>query len=116
MPRPALGKLRLPGGEVLDLDRGAVFGRAPRPPSSDGQRPHLINISSYGPHLSRMHLEIVLDDWFVLVRDLGSSEGTTVILPGLPPERLRAHELVNLVSGSTVDLAGDYVFTFEAGS
>jgi hypothetical protein len=63
-----------------------------------------------------MHLEVVLDGWFVMVRDLGSTEGSVVTAPGQEPERLRPHELVTLVPGTRVSLAGDYDFEFEVRS
>lgn len=112
-PRPVLGVLHLPGGEVLELDRGVVFGRSPAEPEGSTQRHHLINVSAYGPHLSRMHLEVVLDEWLVLVRDLGSTEGTVVTLPGRSPERLRPQELFTLAHDTQVNLAGDYTFVFR---
>ena len=111
--RPMLGRLVLPDNESVDLDRPVIFGRAPRLLDEQGERPHLINISRYGEYLSRMHLEVALQGWHVLARDLGSTSGTSVTLPGRPPENLRPDEPVVLEPGSIVDLAGSYVFRFE---
>ncbi len=111
--RPMLGRLLLPDNESVDLDRPVIFGRAPRVLDEQGERPHLINISRYGEYLSRMHLEVSLQGWHVLARDLGSTSGTMVTLPGRPPESLRPDEPLVLEPGSIVDLAGSYVFRFE---
>ncbi|MET0999655.1 MAG: FHA domain-containing protein [Marmoricola sp.] len=112
IPRPNLGVLRLANGDTIDLDRGAVLGRAPRP--LDGvERPNLINLESFGRDVSRLHAQIVLDGWNVLVRDLGSANGTTVTLPGRMPERLVAHDLYPLEAGATIEIAEVATIRFE---
>ncbi len=113
--RPSLGRLLLPAGESLTLDRGAVFGRLPVP-TTGSVEPHLVNVSSHGHHLSRMHLEVVVDGWFVLARDLGSRAGSFLAVPGRPREQLRAHELVTVPPGSVLSLAGDYHLRYEVGA
>lgn len=111
--RPTLGRLVLPDNESVDLDRPVIFGRAPKLLDEHGERPHLINVSQYGEYLSRMHLEISLQGWHVLARDLHSTSGSSVTLPGRQPETLRPEEPMVLEGGSLVDLAGSYVFRFE---
>lgn len=111
--RPALGVLRLSTGDVVTLDRGVLLGRAPENTAAGEERPHLLRLASPENDISRTHAEIVLDGWHVYVRDLGSTNGTVVTLPGRQPERLRANDLQLLENGSSVSLADEVSFTFE---
>ena len=115
-PRPRLGHLRISTGGVVPLDRGVLLGRAPRvnadlPPNA---RPHLVRLASADNDLSRNHAEIVLEGWHVLVRDLGSTNGTTVALPGQPPVRLRPTEDQGIEPGTVITLADEVTLVYEA--
>lgn len=114
-PRPALGLLRLSTGDVVTLDRGVLIGRAPRASAeaSGARAPHLVRISSPDNEISRNHVEIVLDGWHVLVRDLGSTNGTTVALPGSSPVRVRPGDQQTIEPGTTVTLADQVSMVFE---
>jgi hypothetical protein len=115
LPRPSLGVLRLSSGGVVNLDRGAVLGRNPRPlANGSGLQPNLIRIADANRDISGQHLEVRLEDWFVTVRDLGSTNGTQVIAPDRPPVTLRAHEPVSIEPGARVVLANAFDFVFEA--
>jgi hypothetical protein len=115
IPRPTLGILRLPGGEILTLERGVVFGRNPHPvPGATGLAPNLIRIDDPSRDISNQHLEIGLEGWFVTARDLNSTNGTQMILPSKQRVALRANEPVTLELGTAIDLAGAFRFTFEA--
>jgi hypothetical protein len=115
-PRPSLGVLRISTGGSVPLDRGVLLGRAPRvdeelPPA---QRPHLVRVGGGAERdISRNHAEVVLEGWHVLVRDLGSTNGTTVALPGQEPVRLRPAEEQGIEPGTVVTLAGQVVLTYE---
>lgn len=112
--RPALGLLRLSTGDVVTLDRGVLIGRAPRAAETSGPRsPHLVRISSPDNEISRNHVEIVLDGWHVLVRDLGSTNGTTVALPGSSPVRVRPGDQQTIEPGSTITVADQISMVFE---
>ena len=112
--RPVLGVLRLWGGGSVYLDRGVVFGRNPRPiPGSVGPEPSLVRIEDPNRDVSSQHCEVRLEDWFVTVRDLNSTNGTQVILPHRPPVTLRAHEPMTLEPGTRVVLAQAFDFVFE---
>ncbi|MEZ5193365.1 MAG: FHA domain-containing protein [Nocardioides sp.] len=74
--------LRLPTGEQVPLDRGVIFGRKPAPLPDSGDWPHLVHLPQDETYVSRMHLQIELDGWLVLARDLGSRGGTTLRVPG----------------------------------
>lgn len=115
VPRPVLGQLRLSTGAVVQLDRGAILGRNPRvPPDHTGGQPHLVQVVDPSRDVSGQHLEISLDFWNVVVRDLGSTNGTEVVLPGAMPVTLRAHQPMILEPGSKVVMAGSVSFVFEA--
>ena len=114
-PRPQLGSLRVSAGGLVPLDRGILLGRAPRvnadlPPSS---RPHLVRLASQDNDISRNHAEIILEGWHVLVRDLGSTNGTTVTLPGQEPVRLRPTEDFGIEPGAILTLADEVSLTYE---
>jgi hypothetical protein len=49
----------------------------------------------------------------VLVRDLGSTNGTTVTLPGQEPVRLRPTEDQGIEPGTVVTLADEVELTYE---
>lgn len=111
--RPALGQLRMSTGDVVTLDRGVLIGRAPRAVESGPSSPHLVRISSPDNEISRNHVEIVLDGWHVLVRDLGSTNGTTVALPGSSPVRVRPGDQQTIEPGTTITLADQVSMVFE---
>ena len=117
-PRPSLGVLRLASGDVVSLDRGVLLGRSPKVnadlPVAD--RPHLVRVASPENDISRNHVEVVLDGWHVLVRDLGSTNGTTVALPGQVPVRLRPGDQQVIEPGTIVTMADEVSVTFEVGA
>jgi hypothetical protein len=117
VPRPPLGVLRLSNGAVLTLDRGAVLGRNPRAvPGIAGPPPNLYRINDPTKDVSSQHLEVRLEGWFVTVRDLNSTNGTQVTLPGRPPVALRANEPMTIEPGTKVLLASSFDFMFEANA
>lgn len=117
LPRPSLGVLRLDNGDVVALERGAVLGRNPRLPQGwTGEQPHLVRIDDPDRDVSSQHLEVRLDGWHVLVRDLGSTNGTEVTLPDSEPVLLRAHEQLSIEPGTRITLAGVFGVTYEASS
>jgi hypothetical protein len=116
--RPALGLLRLASGDVVQLDRGVLLGRSPKVNAelSAADRPHLVRVTSAQNDISRNHVEIVLEGWHVLIRDLGSTNGTTVALPGQHPVRLRPSDQQVIEPGTVITLADEVSLTYEVGS
>jgi hypothetical protein len=112
-PRPLLGRLRLPTGETVPFDRGVVLGRKPVPVNPHAPLPHLVAVPQEASFVSRMHLQIELDGWLVICRDLGSRGGTTLSMPGRPPERLRPMEPHVLEPGCRVSLSDQYEVAYE---
>lgn len=111
--RPPLGELRRDAAEPVVLDRDLVLGRAPRATSpTAAEQPNLVKVAD--PGISRNHVQITLKGWQVMVRDLDSANGTEIQLPGHPVEQLRAGEDYLIEPGTTITLASDVRFTFEA--
>lgn len=114
IPRPPLGVLRLSNGDTVVLDRACVLGRNPRvPPGLAGEQPNLVRLIDPDKDISGQHLEVRLDYWHVAVTDLGSTNGTQVVLPGESPVTLRPNDPMMIEPGTKVILAGVFSFTFE---
>ncbi len=107
VPRPSLGTIALDDGRVLEIDRTLLLGRNPRAERTDAAHlPALISVGSDAAGVSRTHARIFLDGWQVLVEDLGSTFGSSLIAPDGGTRRLRPGQ-PELVSGDTVlDLGG----------
>ena len=112
--RPTLGVLRLSDGEVIQLDRGVILGRAPgTPEGNDRDRPHHVKLPSPDNDISRKHVEVRLDGWQVTVVDLNSRNGTIVTPPDGVPETLAPGGSRVIEPGSVVSLTGTTSFRFE---
>ncbi len=116
IPEPARTTARAVGstGEEIPLDRPVVLGRKPRVSRvGSGAVPRLVAVPSPEQDISRSHLEIRPEGASVLVVDLGSTNGTTLLRPGQLPVRLHPNEAVLVVEGDTVDLGEGVTVTFE---
>ena len=114
--RPPLGGLRLPTGEVVPLDRGVILGRKPAPAQGSTDWPHLVHLPADHSFVSRRHLQIELDGWDVIARDLDSRGGTTIAPPGRDAERMRPGDAYVLEPGTVLDLAHVYGVRYESGA
>jgi hypothetical protein len=113
--RPTLGRMLLSTGPVFDLDRPVLVGRKPRVSRVQGaDLPRLVTVPSPQQDISRSHLEVRLEEWHVLVVDLGTTNGTILLRPGQPPRRLHPHETVMIRSADIVDIGDGITITFEA--
>jgi len=113
VPRPPLGVLRSSIGLELPLDGCVVIGRNPQPIASMPQA-KLVRLNDPGLDISSQHLAVDINDWIVSVTDLGSTNGTQVIVPGYSPVALRANEPMVIEPGTTVVLAHVFDMVFEA--
>jgi hypothetical protein len=114
--RPSLGGLRLPTGEVVPLDRGVILGRKPAPAPGSTDWPHLVHLPKDHSFVSRRHLQIELDGWDVVARDLDSRGGTTIAPPGREPQRMLPGDAYVLEPGTVLDMAHVYAVRFETGA
>jgi len=114
-PRPPLGVLVLDDGAVFQLDADYVLGREPTLDASVAAgKARPLYITDAAGTISRVHAQVRLQDWHVLVTDLGSANGTRVRLPDGTDEQ----PLIRLVPallrpGSQVCL-GERGFRYES--
>jgi hypothetical protein len=112
-PAPSItrpvARLVFSSGETVEVDRSTLIGRAPearRFPASD--QPRLVTVPSPHQEISSTHLEIRpgsgADHGSAVVTDLGSTNGSVLVQPGLPPEDLQPGIAVQLLPGALIDL------------
>ncbi|WP_421076229.1 MULTISPECIES: FHA domain-containing protein [unclassified Microbacterium] len=112
--RTARARIRLSSGEVVALDRPIVIGRRPRATRSTGaELPHLVSVESPSLDISRSHVEVIPDADSVVVVDLHSTNGTTLLRGGEEPVQLHPGEHTVVVTGDVVDLGDGVSFAFE---
>ncbi|PFG34104.1 FHA domain-containing protein [Sanguibacter antarcticus] len=111
--RPSLGRVRFSHGEVVDLVQPVVVGRFPMPQSRQSPGPRLVTVVSPSQDISRSHLEVRLEGWHVLLVDLDTMNGTTLVRSGQAPRRLHPHEPTLVAEGDVVDLGDGVLLTFE---
>lgn len=118
VPRPPLGVLlaaeAVPGApRRIPLDSDLLIGRRPAHGPVPDQGVRLVTIPSPERDISRRHLRVSLDGWAVLITDLGSTNGTTVSLPGRTAREVRSGEVVPIVAGTRLTLADVATYVFE---
>ena len=109
----SVAKLAFSSGEMVDVDRVIIAGRAPEAKRfASHEQPLLITVASPHQEVSATHLEIRpgagADHGVAIVTDLGSTNGTVLVQPGLPVESLQPGIAVSLLPGAVLDL-GDGV-------
>lgn len=111
---PAPGRIRLPTGEVVLLDRTVVVGRRPRSTRVVGtDLPHLVVVESPRQDISRSHVELRVEGDSILATDLHTTNGTTLIREGADPMRLHPGEPTVVVPGDVVDLGDGQTLAVE---
>ncbi|GAB2540686.1 hypothetical protein GCM10027167_51950 [Nocardia heshunensis] len=112
--RPPLGVLLLDDGTSYVLDTNVVIGREPERSEHVRQGAHAIRIPDASGGMSRVHAEIRLMEWDVLVMDRGSANGTHIRPPGRTDwVRVDPGRLTVLEPGTQL-LLGGRVFTFDS--
>jgi hypothetical protein len=77
-PRPPLIRLGLPDGRVIDVVTSIRLGRAPTATEADLASGALTTVMLPAEqHLSRNHLDIIVNGWSVTANDLGSANGSS---------------------------------------
>lgn len=108
------GIARLSTGQVVELDRTVIIGRRPRSTRTSGENmPHLVAVDSPQQDISRSHLEIRPEGDSVVVIDLRTTNGSTLLRPGADPVRLHPGEHTLVLSGDVVDLGDGVTVAFE---
>jgi hypothetical protein len=108
-----VARLLISNGETVDVDRAIVIGRAPEARRfNDTEQPRLVTVPSPHLEISSTHVEVRpgsgADHGSAVVTDLGSTNGTVLVQPGLGPEDLAPGVAVQLIPGALIDL-GDGV-------
>jgi len=97
--------LLLPSGVREPLGQPIVVGRAPGVNKvSGGQVPRLVSLGGADQDISRNHVRFAVEGDTVVVTDLHSRNGTLIVLPGKPPQKLRGGESTSVIVGTVVDL------------
>lgn len=104
--RPVLAVLRPSSGQPVGVDRTVLIGRSPTASRvARDQLPHLMTVPSPGQDISRTHLQVGIEDWDIVVTDLFSTNGSTLIRPrDGERERLQPGEATIVELGSVLDL------------
>lgn len=100
--------LFIPGIQPLALDKPVLVGRKPVSPEWVGSDVRLLYISSELRNISSTHAMIEYDAMGAWVTDLHSTNGTQVVWPDSPPERLVPGVRTAVKVGCVIDL-GDGV-------
>ena len=100
-------------GDVVEVDRTVLVGRAPEARQfASHDQPHAVTVASPNQEISSTHLEIRpgagADHGSAIATDLGSTNGTILVQPGLVAEELKPGIAVSLIPGAVLDL-GDGV-------
>ncbi|WP_334149239.1 FHA domain-containing protein [Microbacterium sp.] len=110
----AAGRIRVSTGQVVALDRTVIIGRRPRSTRASGANlPHLVAVESPQQDISRSHLEVRPEGDTVVVIDLHTTNGSTLLRPGADPMRLHPGEQTLVLSGDVVDLGDGVTVAFE---
>ncbi|PPF62067.1 hypothetical protein C5E11_12765 [Clavibacter michiganensis] len=99
-----------PDGRTVALDRAVYVGRSPKSPRiTSGLVPELVAVPSPRREVSSTHVEILQEGRAVVVRDLGSTNGTRVRAPGAAPSLLSPGASRVVAAGTLLDLGDDVV-------
>ncbi|WP_314649307.1 FHA domain-containing protein [uncultured Microbacterium sp.] len=114
VPTASAGRIRVSSGQVVALDRTVIIGRRPRSTRASGANlPHLIAVESPQQDISRSHLEVRPEGDTVVVIDLHTTNGSTLLRPGADPVRLHPGEQTLVLTGDVVDLGDGITIAFE---
>ncbi|APA98600.1 FHA domain-containing protein [Nocardia seriolae] len=112
--RPPLGVLLLDDGTSYVLDTDLVIGREPERSEQVRRGAQAIRIPDASGGMSRVHAEIRLVEWDVLVMDRGSANGTHIRHPGRTDWVRATPGHTTLLEPGSQLLLGGRVFTFDS--
>ncbi len=118
LPPPAVARLRAPDGSTIDLDRPVLIGRAPSDSGFENSQPHLLTVPSPSQDISRTHVLVAPEGDLIVVTDLHSTNGTTVVKPGPGVERvtLPSGQSVTVEVGSVLELGDEVAILIDGPS
>jgi hypothetical protein len=104
-----VARLVISSGQTVDVDRVTVIGRAPDSKQyAEDEQPRLVTVPSAHYEISSTHIEVRpgagADHGTAVITDLGSTNGTVVVQPGLGPQDLAPGEPVQLLPGALIDI------------
>lgn len=104
-----VARLVVSSGQTVDVDRVTVIGRAPDSKQyAADEPPRLVQVPSAHYEISSTHIEVRpgvgADHGTAVITDLGSTNGTVVVQPGLGPQDLAPGEPVQLLPGALIDI------------
>lgn len=100
-------------GARTALTHSVIIGRSPSVSKVSGEFiPALLTIGG-DQDISRNHAQVSLEGGTPVVTDLHSRNGTSVVLPGRSPQKLRAGEATAVIVGTVIDLGGGVTLTLE---
>lgn len=105
--RPALAGVHSNKGEFADIVAGVLVGRSPDASKAPAGS-YLMRVPSPSSDISRNHVLVSTRDWSIVVTDLHSTNGTTVMPVGEQPFVLANGDTVQVELGTILDL-GDGV-------
>ncbi|NYJ02751.1 hypothetical protein HNR19_003449 [Nocardioides thalensis] len=104
-----VAKLLISDGQTIMVDRVVLIGRAPEARRfSSTEQPLLVTVPSRLHEISSTHVEVRPgggpDLGTAVVTDMGSTNGTVLVQPGLGPEDLKPGIAVQLIPGAIINL------------
>ncbi len=104
------GKYRVSinGAPPIILDVPHLLGRNPRVPRVvTGASPKLVVLDSPRGEVSGTHIELTQVGSSIVVTDLRSTNGTSVVLPGARPTLMRSGDSIVAVPGTLIELGDE---------
>lgn len=101
--------LHVSDGQTVVVDRTVLIGRAPEARRfTSAEQPMLVTVPSRLHEISSTHIEVRpgsgADHGTAVVTDMGSTNGTVLVQPGLGPEDLKPGIAVQLIPGAVINL------------
>jgi hypothetical protein len=113
-PAPQLVLVLSTTGAREPLTQPVLVGRSPSVSKvSGGSIPRLLVVGNGDQDISRNHAQFVVEGGTVVVTDLHSKNGTSIVLPGKDAQKLRPGEPTSVIPGTVVDLGGGISFTVD---
>jgi hypothetical protein len=96
------------------LTQPILVGRSPTVSQvPGGSLPRILAVDNNDHDVSRNHAQLALEGGTPVVTDLHSRNGTTIVMPGKKPQKLRAGEPTTVLVGTVVDFGGGLTLTIE---